>query len=97
MPISEKPGGQGAPGFFCMLGHKILEDGLVISACESFGSDELIVLAAGVLVLLVVDKGDASSHPRSEVLAGGTKDDDRSARHVFTAMVTNALDYGSSS
>ena len=55
--------------------------------------DEILVVAISKSVVFIEHEGESTCHARTEVNARATKHRDHTTGHVFTAVITEALDH----
>src|SRR5437879_13333483 len=65
-----------------------------VGESDALQPHHLAVDSAGEATLLIVDIGDAARHARAEIAPCRAQHDDRTASHIFAAVVPYAFDDG---
>src|SRR5271157_495914 len=94
VPVVENHLGAWAAGQLQMAADEV-PDGLYILRLEQRLQIDRLQIAAlfGEVAALIKDVGDAAAHASGEIATTGPEDHDQTVRHVFAAVIADALDH----
>src|SRR3954468_10989290 len=92
-PLRQNFLGHHRAGVLAVQLDQVEQIGAVVRRGELFQLDDAEIAAANEIAGRVPDISDAAAHPRREVAASRTEDDDATACHVFAAVIADAFDH----
>src|SRR4029453_4243225 len=91
-PVAQDPGGVGRPGELDVAPDQVAHEANLVGLVEPLDVHHAEVAAPPEIAVDVEHVRDAAGHVGGEGSPGGAEADDAAARHVFAAVVADALD-----